>query len=304
MAEAQSSTRAKLETVVVGTDFSLQSSEAVRWIGERLAPEARLVLVHAVELPHLPGFLGGPFPHQDEIERTLRAGASERLETLRGSFAEGRALTQVRVGAPVRQLAEAVTESEADVVAVGRHGTQRGVWKLLGSTVVGLLDRCHVPVLVCHDPPDRPLETVLLAIDGSEASRTALAWGLAVAARRQAKLVVLHVINDWYARQVQRVGSQSQARVLLEAMEQRARTWLDELLAGEDLDAALPVVRSGDIVAEILAEAESSRADLLILGATGSGRHATRRLGSVARAVLHTVHCPVLVVRSAAGAEA
>jgi len=154
-----------------------------------------------------------------------------------------------------------------------------------------------VPVLLCRNPLDQPPRTILVVVDESEPSRTALAWGAAIARQREATLVVVHVINDWYARQVERVGSKAQAEVLLEAMAERARRWLHETLEGLALDDALVEVRSGGVVAEILAAAERCHADLLVMGGTGAGRHATPRLGSVTRAVLHAGHCPVLVVR-------
>lgn len=301
MTRPQTPTAPQLGTLLIGTDFSAPSSEALRWVGEHLAPAARLVLVHVIELPRLPAFLGGPFPQQAEVERTLRAGAEERLEATRGSFAEGRVRAEIRAGHPDRELAAAASEAGADLVAVGRHGMQRGIWKLLGSTVEGLMESCAVPVLLCRNPLDRQPRTILVVVDESGPSRRALAWGAAIARQHRAELVVLHVINDWYARQVERVGSRAQAEVLLEGMASRARQWLDGILEGLGLDGALPEVRTGGVVAEILAAAESRHADLLVMGGTGEGRHLTHRLGSVTRAVLQAGHCPVLVVGEGAG---
>lgn len=283
---------------MIGADFSAPSSEAVRWVGRHLAPAARLVLVHAIELPHLPGLLGGPFPHQEEVERTLRAGAEERLEALRDAFPEGRVLTRVATGRPEQVLAAAARETGAGLVAVGRYGVQRGIWKLLGSTVEALMESCEVPVLLCRNPLERTPQAILVVVDESEPSRDALAWGAAVARLHDAELAVLHVVNDWYARQAERVGSKAQAEVLLEAMVERAGRWLEETLRDSGLENARPQVCAGGVVAEILAAAERTRADLLVMGGTGAGRQATRRLGSVTRAVLHAGHCPVLVVRA------
>jgi len=238
------------------------------------------------------------------VERTLRAGAEERLEALRRSFGEGRVRTELRVGHADRELTAAAGESGADIVAVGRHGQQRGIWKLLGSTVEELMRNSDVPVLLCRNPLDRPPQTVLVVVDESEPSRAALTWAGAIARQRDVTLVVLPVINDWYARQAERVGSKTQAEVLLEAMAGRARRWLQETVEGLALDDAVVEVRSGGVVAEILAATERCRADLLVMGGTGAGRHGTARLGSVTRAVLHAGHCPVLIVRGGDPASA
>lgn len=289
----------QLETVVLGTDFSAPSCATVRWVGRRLAPSAELVVVHSIELPDLPGFLGGELPHRDEIEATLRAGATDRLAALRAELEPARVRTEVQLGRPVDQLAVAAAHFEADLIAVGKRGAQRGLWRLLGSTAEGLLHRSPLPILVCHDPLDRPPRTVLVALDESEPARAALDWGLGLASAHEAQLVVLHVVTDWYARQVERIGSRKQSAVVLDAMAERARGWLRDSLAevgGEDLQVT---VRTGDVVRGILDEADAVDADLLILGGTGSGRHGGGRLGGVARAVLQAAHRPLLIVPGA-----
>jgi nucleotide-binding universal stress UspA family protein len=56
-------------------------------------------------------------------------------------------------------------------------------------------------------------------------------------------------------------------------------------------------IRKGNVVQEILAQANASRADLLVMGTHGRGGVQRLVLGSVAERVLRLATCPVLTVR-------
>ncbi len=71
--------------------------------------------------------------------------------------------------------------------------------------------------------------------------------------------------------------------------------------------AAIPVevaLAEGDPVGEILKQAESMRADLMVLGTHGRGGFERLVLGSVAEKVLRKARCPVLTVPRKAGTPA
>ena len=57
-------------------------------------------------------------------------------------------------------------------------------------------------------------------------------------------------------------------------------------------------MRKGKVVPEILAQADASRADLVVIGSHGRGGVQRLVLGSVAERVLRLAPCPVLTVRS------
>ena len=63
-----------------------------------------------------------------------------------------------------------------------------------------------------------------------------------------------------------------------------------------DIKSAI-TVRAGNVVQEILAEAKSSRSDLVVIGSHGRGGVQRLVLGSVAERVLRLAPCPVLTVR-------
>jgi nucleotide-binding universal stress UspA family protein len=123
---------------------------------------------------------------------------------------------------------------------------------------------------------DRVVKTILIATDGSPASREATAFGLELAQEHTAEVTFVHVAPVLDRRPLE------DAVALAAERDVHAKA---ELLTGEPVD-------------EIVAYADSLDADLIVLGSRGHGVMAAALLGSVSRGVLHEAHRPVLVVRS------
>jgi nucleotide-binding universal stress UspA family protein len=136
------------------------------------------------------------------------------------------------------------------------------------------------------------LKTVLVAFDGSDQSRKAFDFALEVAARFEAKMVVVGVIRlpepaisveidamldrgkEHFAEEFQRLG-------------ERAR----HLGVGIDLRVVV-----GHPAEQIVREAEDVHADLIVMGRRGMTRATRWILGSVSQRVMAYAHCPVTVV--------
>jgi nucleotide-binding universal stress UspA family protein len=137
-------------------------------------------------------------------------------------------------------------------------------------------------------------KTILVGVDGSPGSRTALTWAAGEAADHQADLVVLSV---WEAALPPPVGSVPQSGVA-----DTSGLATDNLLQvikevlGEDPQVLVqPRIKPGN-AAEVLIE-ESSDADLLVVGTRGRGGFAGLVLGSVSQHVAAYAKCPVAVIR-------
>jgi nucleotide-binding universal stress UspA family protein len=137
-------------------------------------------------------------------------------------------------------------------------------------------------------------KTILVGVDGSPSSRTALTWAAAEAADHQADLVVLNV---WEATLPPPVGSVPQSGVPDPsglATENLIQV-IKEVLGEEPSVLVQPVVKPGN-PAEVLIE-ESTDAALLVVGTRGRGGFAGLVLGSVSQHVAAYAKCPVAVVR-------
>ena len=122
------------------------------------------------------------------------------------------------------------------------------------------------------------MRKILIATDGSPASREAIAFGLELAQEHAAEVTFVHVDR-------------------IDEVDRRPLEDALALAAEQDVDAKAELL-AGEPVDEIVAYADSLDADLIVLGSRGRGAVATALLGSVSRGVLHEAHRPVLVVRS------
>ena len=137
--------------VVVATDFSADARAALD-AALRLAPRARITLVHAFEA-EFEGLLGRGAVRGEVVER-LRSQARSRASDEMTSFAarlEGRAERVDRVitrGYPPRVVLETAARRGADLIAVGKHGRSALGRLLIGSLTQHVLEESHCDVLV------------------------------------------------------------------------------------------------------------------------------------------------------------
>jgi len=140
-------------------------------------------------------------------------------------------------------------------------------------------------------------KTILVGVDGSPSSRTALSWAAAEAAEHQADLVVLNVWERELLLPPIGSGSVPQNEVPDAgelAAENLIKVIKDEL--GEDPPVLVqPRIKPGN-PAEVLIE-ESADAALLVVGTRGRGGFAGLVLGSVSQHVAAYAKCPVAVIR-------
>ena len=139
-------------------------------------------------------------------------------------------------------------------------------------------------------------KTIVVGVDGSPGSRTALAWAAAEAADHRADLLVLNV---WEHTLLPPAGSVSVSERYVPDPSQRTAEDLvqiiREVLGEEPPVLVQPHVKQGR-PAKVLIE-ESANADLLVVGKRGHGGFAGLVLGSVSQHVAAYARCPVTVVR-------
>jgi universal stress protein A len=137
---------------------------------------------------------------------------------------------------------------------------------------------------------------ILCPIDFDDNSLDALRMASRLAQENKARLYVLHVVKLTNPTVIS-------APLIAEETGRLAREGLDrvskEELAGVEHETLL---RSGHAANEILAAEAEIKADLVVMGTHGRSGVAHLVLGSVAEHVVRESPCPVLTVRSKAGA--
>lgn len=134
--------------------------------------------------------------------------------------------------------------------------------------------------------------TILHPTDGSDASRGAADHAIELAAAHGATLRLLYVVD------VSALAADDYGTVLLDSLERSGQEALEAL--AERAEAAgvecVTAIETGTPHREILADAEASGADLVVMGTHGRTGLDRFLLGSVSGRVVRTAAVPVLVV--------
>lgn len=296
---------AKIKRIFVPTDLS-QPAEAVCDLAARLAGylKARIVLFHAIsgmDLLEEVGRAGGKT--QDEVLDDL----CDRLEAWFEAAvpAEVRAFVPVEikvvVGEPASAIAPAAKRSGADLILMATHGRTGLAHLLMGSVTQAVLRSIPVPVFAIRlGQENRPLVAVgriMWATDLSPVSEGAWRYAMTLADVFSAEVILLHVVHPdelpWVDDQpVPTPGSwlEQQLAPLDRELEQR-----QQAAEKRGLSARRKIV-VGVAAEVIVAEAETERADLIVMGTRGRTGLPQILVGSVAEAVVRKAPCPVLAV--------
>lgn len=141
--------------IIVGTDGSEPSEEAVRAVAARMWPHGSEVMVVLVDDPLPPDFLGKLIP---ALAETIEEDRREEEAWVKGIIERSRALLSktgvkaecvVRQGDPKQELCKAAEEWGADCIFVGSAGfSNRFERFVLGSVSAGVAARAHCSVEV------------------------------------------------------------------------------------------------------------------------------------------------------------
>jgi nucleotide-binding universal stress UspA family protein len=291
--------------IVVGVDGSTTSQEALRWatgLGEALGAE--VVAIHAL------GLLDrwhDPDASARSWRRTLCA-LVERTWCAPLARSRGNHRVEVRDGDPIDVLLAAVEDEHTDLLVVGSRGVGDRPELALGSTSLHVLQAARVPVLVV--PDRRPaaaaadglrLRHLLVGVDHSQASRTALELAADVAVALGGSLTVLEVVEyvpPFPLDEPTEASCGHQGRVAEAAMARLEAEVRGVRAQGVGVQV---VVRSGDPAATLLEVADNVDADLVVVGTRRHPRPDELLLGSVARTVADRARRPTLVVPATAG---
>lgn len=288
----------KLDRVVIGEDFSDPALAATRWAARHFAPDAELILVHAIEPARPPSYLEGEFPPPAELVEGARADAERRLRDLAGELGPERVRCEVRAGRPERVIVDVAVETRADLIVVGEYGHHGRRADVLGTTADWLTRAAPVPVLLSRGlKPSRP-RRILVAIEESALLGEALEWGRFCAGSFDAEVFALYVLDADLLDRLRRVAAEQRPADVDKEVVEAGVAWLRRTLAAAGFgegDVRVEVV-VGDPVREILAAIPRLDADMVVVAGRGGAESGEAIIGSVARSVLRVAPCPVLVV--------
>lgn len=286
--------------IVVGVDSSPEAEGAVAWAArEAVLHDAPLTLAHIT--PSARAYTWYEVSVTDELDQIVAQRSREILD--RATAVAERAVTDegpltvrehVSEGNAVSTLTD--LSKDAQMLVVGSRGLGRVGRAVLGSVSSALIRHAHCPVAVIHpkgDPEAQSAQSpVVVGIDGSPASETAVAVAFDEASRRKVELVAVH---SWSDLQVYAYPGdewtifQPQAEAVLS---ERLAGWQDRY---PDVHIQRVVVRDRP-AHQLLMQAET--AQLVVVGSHGRGGFAGMLVGSVGCTVAESAQTPVIVARS------
>ncbi len=209
-----------------------------------------------------------------------------------------------------REVAEEIVsyadETGNDMIVIGTHG-KRGFKKLmLGSVALEVMRTATVPVFTIGDNDDtdtaqNPFSQILIPYDFSQHSELALDYGILMANRLNARIDVVHVVEDtmypaFCGPFVQSVYDASPG------LEEIAREKLRRIVenSGFNMSRASIQIMHGHPARALTEYAKKNSMDLIVMTTHGLTGMQHLFMGSVAERTVQLVHCPVLTLRPGA----
>lgn len=208
-------------------------------------------------------------------------------------------------GDVVEEIRRTALELNPIAVVISSHGETRDLAVPAGHVTLGVLERPPCPVFVVRSALSphsqrhriRHLRRILVPLDGSAEAAQSIGHGSALAARTNARLLLLHVVD--VAGRVPLA-----APVYADQSQYEMEAWVDEFLRTSFAHAPCPkdvqadvALRFGEPGKEIAAYAEDEDCDLIV--AAWGGRISAGR-AVVVRALLERAPCPLLFLRAGA----
>jgi nucleotide-binding universal stress UspA family protein len=290
------------EKILVGTDLSPRSQVALTraaYLAEE--QEAALTALHVI-----PGAEGDQtFIDALRLEPALaaqtraaifQAAQAELERQLAALPATPAAHAEVQAGSPYVKVIQKARADNADVIVLGAHGEEFARELLFGTTAERIIRNGDRPVLVVKQPPEGAYRKVLVAVDFSDTSCTALQLALRLAP--QAEITALHVYEVWYEPRLRGIMTEDQLVAVADQHAQQVRKDLAAFVRRCDVTErkVRRMIRRGYPGRVIARLASTTGADLVAVGTHGLGGLRHVLLGSVAEHVLRESRSDVLVV--------
>ena len=283
--------------VIVATDGSKYGRWALKWIVQLpLAGRPDVTVLHIVDI----GALRAPFVAQAVVagtERYLKAEIArleaharktqqDAMNMLKSLHVKGKVVAE---RGPVAATIIKAARRGVHLVAVGSRGLDGLDRFMLGSVSTHAVHHVPCSILVVREAP-RSIHDVVLAVDGSSASKKALQFLLRsmkpfadVPDQKPITVTVTHVMRFAKSPELREAGK-AVVRQCADRLEQ----------AGYLVEERL---RIGHAANEILNVAHDRKAELIVTGARGLGAVGRFFLGSVSSRIVQHANCSVLVIR-------
>ena len=294
--------RVRFNTILVPTDFSRLSQQAIRWakfIAQPSHGTVHLVHVHDFEFA-VPADVALELISPADVDRTLQEDLC-RVATKHG-LPSPKKTCHLRSGRAFDQIDKLAEEIEADLIVTSTHGYTGLQHALLGSTAERIVRHATRPVLVTRSAgadrvrPPR-LKKIVVPLDFSKCSEIALRYAINLARRFDARLFLLHIVRLDYRLMADGYAMYAEEEIL-KMVHDTAEEEMRRLVAATDFGRAEfeIAIETGSAEIRISSYAREIAADIIVTSTHGRTGFKHVLIGSTAEHIVRNAECPVLVV--------
>ncbi len=278
--------------ILCATDLLPKSDPAIERAHQlRTALGARLTLMHVVS----------PGTTQDGTLEQRLLSANSRLAA-RARRATAPVELVVRCGRPAKVVTEVARARHADLVVIGPHEADPVADAVKGTLTEHIVGDARCPVLIVRRRAREEYRSVMLALDGSPATRHIIDAAESLGMSKPGldrRVTAIHAHEPPYEAMMTSVGvgDTSVAKYAAATLAQAAEAMRGELRArSAHPERYRLLVVEGRPVPALRRAIDEVPPDLMILGTRGLGRFRRALLGSTANEILRTTDCDVLLV--------
>ncbi|MDO5532353.1 universal stress protein [Sutterella sp.] len=294
--------------ILIPSDGSVNSIEAIRFVGERskfmgAKPEVEIVNVQSA----IPNSVVTRFG-LEAVRTVYEAEGNAQLEaSVRTAEAAGlKPETGVLFGDCGPAIAREAETAKVDLIAMGSRGLSPVKSFFLGSVSRGVLEHANAPVLLVREKglPERENLRIALATDGSDYGDAAAAFIVSNPEffGPHPEVFVLSVAPSILTSAKNEIDAVAPEASKKYFDKEKAKIW------NEAVNPVLETLREAGLTAEAvrldgdpgdeIARWATANADIVVMGSHGYGRIKAAVLGSTAARVGTQTELPILVIRS------
>ena len=277
--------------VLLGTDGSPDAVRAADWLARFPLPaESEFLLVSV--LPHLGS-------RAAEHANAMHAQARQVLDDARLKLAPRAVDVRLMEGGVRDRLLQIAEEWKADLIVLGARGLSGVERALLGSVSLSVAREARCAVMIVKGAA-KALHRVVVGLDGSEHSRHALSFITSLPLAADTELLLVGVAEQTHFPRSAPSPVADQLRTFIAEVDEEEKTRKHQILVDTERTINRRVqLKSvvGNPPDEIVAVANTTGAQLIVLGSRGMGRLQRLVLGSVSESVLLQSQCSVLITK-------
>jgi nucleotide-binding universal stress UspA family protein len=294
--------------ILIPLDTSPIAEQVLSHVERLLSPTAAIHLVCVVE-PNMYSyaFTTPEATVQEKLQAVIHTDMERYLARMEATLRDqGRHVTSwLARGDAAQSIVDVAVQVQADLIAMSTHGRSGFSRWAMGSVADRVIQTAQQPILLIRNQlmtaPERPLQRILVPVDGSPAAEIALAQARTIAQEQDAELLLVRVVeplSGWQQALLAENGASTEEvdRARWHEAEAYIATHCTALAAAQvRASGRLFHGSAGHTLVNLL---QQEAFDLVVMSTHGLSGYSRWVYGSVAGKVLHNTPCPLLLLRT------